>query len=96
MSSFVWIVVFLVVAIVGYLMWDGFFGNLVKSYVPAPLKPEEASEKSDRIIWPVVIGILIATLVLHPLSMIITLVLMAVIAFIALKVVRFALSKIHS
>ncbi|MGJ8526729.1 hypothetical protein LMG33818_002485 [Halomonadaceae bacterium LMG 33818] len=96
MSSLVWIVVFLVVAIGGYVMWDGFFGNLIKSYVPEPLKPEEASEKSDRIIWPVVTGILIATLIVHPLSMIITLVLMAIIAFVALKVVRFALSKIHS
>ncbi|MGJ8515277.1 hypothetical protein [Carnimonas bestiolae] len=95
MWTLIWIVVFLVVAGFGYKSWDGSFGEQVKKYVPEPIKPDETTAATDRYLWPIVAGILVATLVIHPISTIITLVLIAVIAFLVKWLLGVVLSKLH-
>lgn len=95
MWTLIWIVIFLVVAGFGYKNWDGTFGKQVKKYVPEPIKPDETTAATDRYLWPIAAGILIATLVLHPISTIITLVLIAVIAFLVKWLLSTVLSKLH-
>lgn len=95
MWTLLWIIIFLVVAGLGYKNWDGAFGNQVRKYVPEPVKPDETTEATDRYLWPIVAGILLATLILHPISTIITLVLIAIIVFVVKWLLGFVLSKLH-
>ncbi|WP_027351918.1 hypothetical protein [Halotalea alkalilenta] len=95
LATLIWIVIFALVTFFALKTWDGAFGSAVKRYAPEVVAPDEDSEFIDRYVWSIAAGILVATLVLNPLSMIITLVLVGVIAFVIGLLLRWALSKVH-
>ncbi|GHC18025.1 hypothetical protein GCM10010082_06670 [Kushneria pakistanensis] len=89
----IWIVVFAIVAALAWKSWENGFGKMVKRWVPVILRLDD--DRGDRITWCVVAGVLVATLMTNPASMLLTLLLIGLIVLIVLAVVRFVLSKVH-
>ncbi|MCM2130863.1 hypothetical protein [Larsenimonas rhizosphaerae] len=91
MVALIWIVVCGLVAFFAFKNWDGGFGRFVEKWVPDALKVDD----NDRYLWSGVVGVLVATLIVRPISMFLTLILLAIIAYVVQKVMVWALSKVH-
>ncbi|WP_456269953.1 hypothetical protein M1D97_06670 [Kushneria sp. AK178] len=89
----IWIVIFAIATALAWKSWENGFGRMVNRWVPAMLRLDD--DQTSRITWCVVAGVLFATLMTNPASMLLTLVLIALIALIVRAVIRFALSKVH-
>ncbi|WP_438767803.1 hypothetical protein [Kushneria sp. TE3] len=89
----IWIVIFAIAAALAWKSWESGFGKLVKRWVPDILLIDD--EQANRITWCVVAGVLFATLMTNPASMLLTVAMIALIALIVRAVIRFALSKVH-
>lgn len=89
----IWIVIFAIATALAWKGWESGFGKMVNRWVPAILRLDD--EQGNRITWSVVAGVLLATLMTNPASMLLTLLLIALIALIVRAVIRFALSKVH-
>ena len=91
MVALIWIVVCGLVAFFAFKSWDGGFGQFIEKRVPDALKVDD----NDRYLWSGVAGVLVATLIVSPISMFLTLILVAIIAYVVKKVMVWALSKVH-
>ena len=89
----IWIVIFAIATALAWKGWENGFGKMVNRWVPAILCLDD--DQGNRITWSVVAGVLLATLMTNPASMLLTLILIALIAVIVRVVIRFALSKVH-
>ncbi|WP_106477282.1 hypothetical protein [Phytohalomonas tamaricis] len=89
--ALVWIIAFAIFFFLALKGWEGGFGHFVKSRIPAALQVDD----NDRWLWSAAVGVLGATLIIRPVSMILTLILIAIIAFVVKLVMTWALKKIH-
>ncbi|SPJ33364.1 hypothetical protein [Kushneria phyllosphaerae] len=89
----IWIVIFAIATALAWKGWESGFGKMVNRWVPAILRLDD--EQGNRITWSVVAGVLLATLMTNPASMLLTLLLIALIVFVVRAIIRFALSKVH-
>ncbi|MCM2971222.1 MULTISPECIES: hypothetical protein [Larsenimonas] len=91
MVALIWIVVCGLVAFFANKAWDGSFGQFVQKWVPDALHVDDY----DRYVWSGVAGVLVATFIVKPISMFLTLILLALIGFAAKAVMGWAVKKIH-
>ncbi|MFC0267982.1 hypothetical protein [Kushneria aurantia] len=91
--AIIWIVIFVVITALAWKTWQGSFGNMVKRAVPTMLQGDGG--EVDRAIWSLVAGVLFATLMVKPASMVLTLILIGLIALLVRWVIRFAMKKVH-
>lgn len=89
----IWIVIFAIATALAWKGWENGFGKMVNRWVPAILRLDD--DQVNRMTWSIVSGVLLATLITSPASMLLTLLLIALIALIVRAVIRFALSKVH-
>ncbi|MFC0339013.1 hypothetical protein SAMN05421848_0538 [Kushneria avicenniae] len=89
----IWIVIFAIATALAWKSWENGFGKMVNRWVPTMLRLDD--DQISRTTWSIVAGVLFATLMTHPASMLLTLILIALLALIIRAVIRFALSKVH-
>lgn len=89
----IWIVIFAIATALAWKSWENGFGKMVNRWVPSILRLDD--DQVNRMTWSIVSGVLLATLITSPASMLLTLLLIALIALIVRAVIRFALSKVH-
>ena len=89
----IWIVIFAIATALAWKGWENGFGKMVNRWVPAILRLDD--DQVNRMTWSIVSGVLLATLITSPASMLLTLLLIGLIALIVRAVIRFALSKVH-
>ncbi|OHV12877.1 hypothetical protein [Kushneria phosphatilytica] len=91
MLTLIWLVVFVVVAVAVWADWNSMFSGPLSRLLPEALQIDEY----DRYVWSVALGIVIATLAVNPISTLITLILLAIIAFLVRALLRFAMKFVH-
>lgn len=89
----VWIVTFAVIAGLAWKNREGAFDKMVKRMVPTILRCDDS--RTEHAIWAVVAGVLVATMMVRPASMLLTLILIALIALLVRTIIRFAMKKVH-
>lgn len=71
----VWLIAFAVVLFLALKAWDGVLGNTIKRRLPAQLQGDPAQ---DRWIMAIALAVLGATFIVKPVSMLLTLILLAI------------------
>ncbi|MGC3873998.1 hypothetical protein ACPF7Z_12090 [Halomonas sp. GXIMD04776] len=89
--TLIWLIVFALILTLTLRGWDGGLGNFFERKMPAAFK----SSRDDRWIWGIALAVLGATFVVKPISMLMTLLLLALIVWGITKLVRWGLAKAH-
>lgn len=87
--TLIWLIVFAVILFIALKNWEGALGRFFDRKVPAALR----SNSDDRWIWCLAIAVLGATLIVNPVSMLLTLLIIALIAWVMKKLVGWGMSK---
>ncbi|SHF02037.1 hypothetical protein SAMN02745148_01625 [Modicisalibacter ilicicola DSM 19980] len=88
-ETLIWLVVFAVILIMTLRSWNGGLGRFFERRTPQAFR----GGRDDRWIWCIALAVLGATFIVKPISMLMTLLLLALIIWIGFKVVRWGLSK---
>lgn len=88
----IWLIAFAVFLYLTWKSWDDSLGRFIERNAPASFK----GSKDDRWIWCVGLAVLGATFIVEPVSMLMTLLLMALIVWVVVKLARWGLSKTKS
>lgn len=87
--TLIWLVVFAVILFFSFKSWEGALGRFFDRKVPAVLR----SAGDDRWVWCLAMAVLGATLIVNPVSMLLTLLIIALIAWVLKKLVGWGMSK---
>nr|WP_299244657.1 hypothetical protein [uncultured Halomonas sp.] len=90
-ETLIWLIAFALILTLIIKGWDGGLGSFFERTMPAAFK----SSRDDRWIWGVALAVLGATFIVKPISMLITLLLLALIVWVLVKLVRWGLAKAH-
>ncbi|WP_110647430.1 hypothetical protein [Salinicola peritrichatus] len=90
----VWLIAFAVVLLLALKAWEGALGNLAKRWLPAQLQGDPAQ---DRWVFSIALAVLGATFIVNPISMLLTLILLAVLTWIGMRLAGWAMrrAKLH-
>ncbi|WP_110666083.1 hypothetical protein [Salinicola halophilus] len=87
----VWLIVFVVVLALALKGWEGMLGRVATRWLPAPLR---SGDDQDRWVVSLALAVLAATFIVAPISMILTLILIALLIWIALRVGPWVMKKV--
>nr|WP_297460188.1 hypothetical protein [uncultured Halomonas sp.] len=87
--TLIWLIVFAVILFFTLKSWEGALGRFFDRKIPAALR----SHDDDRWVWCVAMAVLGATLIVNPVSMLLTLLILALIVWVAKKLVGWGMSK---
>lgn len=90
--TLIWLIAFAVILFLSLRGWNGALGRFFERRVPAILKGNE----DDRWIWCVALAVLGATFVVKPVSMLLTLLLLALFVWVGVKLTRWSMAKVKS
>ncbi|SFH37114.1 hypothetical protein [Modicisalibacter xianhensis] len=90
-ETLVWLIAFGVILFLSLKSWDGALGKAFERRLPHTFKGSD----DDRWIWSIGLAVIGATFIVRPVSMLLTLLLMGLIAWIVVKLARWGLSKTH-
>nr|WP_300310812.1 hypothetical protein [Halomonas sp.] len=85
----IWLVVFAVILALTIKAWPGIFGSMVDRLLPAVLRSED-----DRWIWCPAFAAIVATAIVSPIDMLMTLLIMAIIVGVGGKLGCWIMSKV--
>lgn len=88
----IWLIAFAIFLYLALKSWDGSLGRFIERRAPASFK----GSKDDRWVWSIGLAVLGATFIVNPVSMLLTLLLMALIVWVVFKLVRWGMSKAKS
>ncbi|WP_110687945.1 hypothetical protein [Salinicola aestuarinus] len=87
----VWLIVFGVVLALALKSWEGMLGRVVTRWLPASLR---SGDDQDRWVVAVALAVLAATFIVAPISMILTLILIALLVWLGVKVGPWIMKKV--
>lgn len=87
--TLIWLVAFVVILFLALQSWEGALGNFIARNIPDMLK----SDDNDRWVWCVALAIIGATFIVNPVSMLLTLLLLALLVWLGSKLIRWGMSK---
>ncbi|WP_048308830.1 hypothetical protein [Halomonas sp. PR-M31] len=90
-ATLIWLIAFALILTLIVKGWDGELGKFFERRTPATFK----SNRNDRWIWGIALAVLGATFIVKPISMLMTLLLLALIIWILVKLVRWGIAKAH-
>ena len=88
-ETLIWLIVFAVILIMSLKSWGGGLGEFFRRTMPSTY----ARGHDDRWIWCIALAVVGATFIVNPISMLMTLLLLSLIIWAAMKIVRWGLSK---
>ncbi|MCT8467756.1 hypothetical protein KZO85_04100 [Chromohalobacter canadensis] len=80
--TLIWLIAFAVILFLALRAWDGSLGKVVKRRIPAALQ----LDGDDRWVWSIALAVLGATFIVNPISMLLTLIILALIYWVAKRV----------
>jgi len=80
--TLIWLIAFAVILFLALRAWDGSLGQAVMRRIPAILQ----LGGDDRWVWSIALAVLGATFIVHPVSMLLTLILLALFFWTAKRV----------
>tara|TARA_B100000678_G_scaffold286996_1_gene292728 strand:- start:1079 stop:1432 length:354 start_codon:yes stop_codon:yes gene_type:complete len=86
----VWLIAFAVLLFLLLKAWDGALGGAVKRRLPAQLQGDPAQ---DRWVMAIALAVLGATFIVKPVSMLLTLILLAIVLWVGKRVVCWGMRK---
>ena len=90
--TLIWLIAFGVILFLSLKSWNGALGSAFERRLPNTSK----ESKEDRWIWSVGLAVLGATFIVNPVSMLLTLLLLGLIAWVVTKLARWGLGKAKS
>ncbi|EPC02536.1 hypothetical protein L861_09335 [Litchfieldella anticariensis FP35 = DSM 16096] len=87
--TLIWLIAFAVILYMTLKGWNGPLGSFFERHLPGPLK----SKSDERWIWCPALAVLGATAIVHPVDMLLTLIVLAVIGWVIKKVFDLFLKK---
>lgn len=87
--TLIWLIAFGVILFLCLRGWDGALGSFIERRMPNTYK----GAQDDRWIWCIALAIVGATFIVNPVSMLLTLLLLALIVWIIAKLMRWGMSK---
>ncbi|MFD2190494.1 hypothetical protein [Pistricoccus aurantiacus] len=88
-ETLIWLIAFGVILFLTLRSWEGSLGHFFEKKMPAIL----VSGGDDRWVWCPAIAILLATFIVKPVDMLFTLIVLAIVAWVAKLIIGWALSK---
>ncbi|UTV86207.1 hypothetical protein KDX00_13810 [Cobetia amphilecti] len=88
--TLIWLVSFAAIFMLCLNCWEGSLGATVKRVLPEAL----SIDSGDRYVWGVALGILGATFIVNPVSMLMALIVLALIVLIGGKLICWGMSKV--
>lgn len=89
--TLIWLIAFALILTLIIKGWDGGLGKFFERKMPATFR----NNRDDRWIWGIALGVLGATFIVKPISMLMTLLLLALIIWVVTKLVRWGITKAH-
>jgi len=86
----VWLIAFVVISLLVLKAWDGALGRAVMRWLPIQLRGDPAQ---DRWIMAGALGVLGATFIVNPVSMLLTLILLAVLLWVGKRLTCWGMRK---
>ncbi|GAB2794912.1 hypothetical protein GCM10027040_21580 [Halomonas shantousis] len=90
--TLIWLIAFALILFLALRAWEGPLGGFISRNVPAILRPRHGTD--DRWVWCGALAILGATFIVEPVSMLLTLILLAVVVWVGVRLVRWAMSRV--
>lgn len=90
--TLIWLIAFAIILFLALKSWDGSLGRFFERNVPELLK----GNKDDRWVWCPALAVLGATFIVRPVSMLLTLLLLALIVWLGAKLARWGMAKAKS
>lgn len=87
----VWLIAFAVVLLLSLKAWEGSLGRLAQRRLPAQLRGEPSQ---DRWVVSVALAVLAATFIVKPVSMLMTLILLAIVIWVGTRLTCWAMRKV--
>lgn len=87
--TLIWLIVFAVILFLALKSWDGSLGRFFDRKIPVALR----SKGDDRWVWCLALAVLGATAIVNPVSMLLTVLLLALIVWIVKKLIGWGMSK---
>ncbi|AOM00544.1 hypothetical protein FBG13_09490 [Cobetia marina] len=88
--TLIWLVSFAALFMLCLNRWEGSLGATVKRILPDAL----SIDSGDRYVWGAALAVLGATFIVNPISMLMALIMLALIAFIGGKLICWGMSKV--
>ena len=89
-ETLVWLIAFGIILYLCLKSWSGSLGSFFARRLPDTFKTSE----EDRWIWCVALAVVVATAIVNPVSTLLTVLLLALIVWIVVKLVRWGMSKV--
>lgn len=86
----VWLIAFVVVLLLALKTWEGSLGRAVQRWLPAQL---QGGGIQDRWVVSIALAVLGATFIVKPVSMLLTLILLAIVAWVGKRLTCWAMRK---
>ncbi|MDW5376978.1 hypothetical protein R6258_08625 [Halomonas sp. HP20-15] len=86
--TLIWLIAFAVILFLSLKGWDGPYGRFIDRRIPKALR-----SRDDRWVWCVALAILGATLIVNPVSMLLTLLILLLVGWVVLKLIGWGMSK---
>ncbi|MEC9483836.1 MAG: hypothetical protein UMU75_11060 [Halomonas sp.] len=89
-ETLIWLIAFGIILFLCLKSWNGSLGSFFARNLPDTFK----SSEEDRWIWCVALAVLGATAIVNPVAMLLTVLLLALILWIVVKLVRWGMGRV--